>query len=394
MLGLVDPAGFSSAQERDCARALLLVAHGAARSRAEIGRALGLRSTTTSHVVAELVERRLLLETVGEAQGRGRPAGGLIFNPQRIGGSVVQIASRSLVGSVIDLNETVFSRRTVGVPPDADNDEISRRLAALARTLAEDMPRGMIHAGTVVSLSGLLDLPKKQWVMAARWPRMRGLAIEEVFADAGGKVEVCRNLDADLRARVAREPQTFGQGPLLLLHWGWGIGTAYAVDGRPFSSGGGSFGEIGHWRLAALGDRPCTCGNVGCLETGAALWALLPVLRRTWPDLADDESRLYEQLPDRDLMAVPEIDFAARALARALANSCRMLFPTRVVVTGPLVSNAALWSHFTRLFQEEGMMAGIAPPLLFNDGVGRNFELFGAAEPLLARAVEDLLRSG
>lgn len=393
MSGLVDEADFNSAHERDCARALRLVAQGTARSRAEIARALGLRSTTTSRVVADLVERRLLLETVGEAHGRGRPAGGLIFNPQRIGGAVVQIASRSFVGSVIDLNETVLARRAVEVPSDADNTEISRHLAALARALADDMPRGMIHAGTAVSASGLIDLPHKQWVMAARWPRMRRLAIEEVLADIGGPVEICRNLDADLRARVAREPQSFGQGPILLLHWGWGIGTAYAIDGRPFTSEGGSFGEIGHWRLAALGDRPCTCGNAGCLETGAALWSLLPVLRRRWPDLADDESRLYEQLPGRDLMSVPEIDFAARALARALANSCRMLFPARVVVTGPFVSNAALWSHFTKLFQDEGMMAGIALPLLFNDGVGRNHELFGAAEPLLRRAVAELLRS-
>jgi transcriptional regulator of PTS gene len=393
MLGTVEETAFESAHQRDCARAYLLVGRGAAHSRSEIGRALGLRSTTTSRVVADLVRRRLLLETAGETVGRGRPAGGLLFNPQRIGGSVIQIASQSFAGSLVDLNGTTVAQRTVVVPRDAGNAVISQQLAALAAALVEDMPRGMIHAGTAVSLPGLLDLSKTRWMMASRWSRMHGLAIDEVLSDIGGPVEICRNLDADLRARLTHEPQIFGQGPLLLLHWGWGIGTAFAVDGRPFTSGVGSFGEIGHWRISALEGRPCTCGNDGCLETGAALWSLLPVLRRHWPDLADDESRLYEQLPDRDLMALPEIDLATRELARALANSWRVLFPARIVVTGPFVSNAALWSHFTTLFQSECAMAGIAAPLLYADRVSRNFELHGAAEPLLRRAVEQLLRS-
>lgn len=391
MLGTIDLSAFSTVHERDCARALTLVGRGQAHSRAEIGRALELRSTSTSRVVADLVKRRFLIETVAETSGRGRPAGGLVFNPQRVGGSVIQIASQSLAGSLIDLAGTTLSQKVVAVGRDADNAVLSRELADLAAALVADMPRGMVHAGTAVSLSGLLDLPRRQWLMASRWPRMRSLPIEEVLRDVAGPVEICRNLDADLRARAVREPEYFGTGPLLLLHWGWGIGLAYGIDGRPFTSGGGSFGEIGHFRIAALGDRPCTCGNTGCLETGAALWALLPTLRRHWPDLADDEGRLYEQLPDRDLMAIPEIDVAARALARALANVCRLLFPARVVVTGPFVSNAALWSHFTRLFQDEGMIVGIAAPLLYNDRVSRNFELHGAVEPLLGRAVEQLL---
>ena len=182
--------------------------------------------------------------------------------------------------------------------------------------------------------------------MASRWPRMRGLDIGAILAPIAGPVEICRNLDAELRARAAREPEQFAGGTLLL-HWGWGIGLAYAVDGRPFAPAG-SFGEIGHWRLAALGERRCGCGNTACLETGAALWSLLPALRRRWPDLDEDEARLARQLSGRDLLSLPEIDTASRLLARALANACRIFFPARIAVSGPFVANPQLWAAFRR----------------------------------------------
>ena len=115
------------------------------------------------------------------------------------------------------------------------------------------MPPGMSHAGTAVSLSGLIDLKQGQWLLASRWPRMRGLDIASVLEPVAGPITISRNLDAELRARAAREPESFAGGTILL-HWGWGVGLAYAVDGEPFAPTG-SFGEIGHWRLAALCGR-------------------------------------------------------------------------------------------------------------------------------------------
>lgn len=390
ILATFDDTGFTAAHDRDCARVYRLVLGGLAHSRSEIGKRLGLRSTTTSRVVADLVERRLLQERMGETAGRGRPAAVLLANTRRIGASVIYVSSQSLSGVLVDLSGHLVAERSITIDGEADNDAIAAVMAELARQLLAAMPDGMSHAGTAVSLSGLIDLPRGQWLMASRWPRMRGLDVAAVLAPIAGPVEICRNLDAELRARAVREPELFSDSTLLL-HWGWGIGLSYAVDGRPFAPAG-SFGEIGHWRLSALAGRRCGCGNTGCLETGAALWSLLPALRTRWPDLEEDEARLGRQLAGRDLVGLPEIDNATRLLARALANACRIFFPARIAVSGPFAANAGLWAHFTALLREEGTMDGLAMPQLASVRASQLHEIHGAAAPLLGRATEALLR--
>jgi transcriptional regulator of PTS gene len=390
-LPTLDALPFTDARDRDRARAFTLVARGQARSRPEISATLGLRSTTTSRLVGDLLARRLIMETAGEKAGRGRPAGILVANPRRIGASVIHVASQALVGTLVDLDGQAIEARSVEVGADADNAAISGVLARLAADLHAAAPRGMDHAGTAVSLSGLLDPRRKQWLMSSRWPKLRGLDIPAALDGTPGPVDICRNLDAELRDRMAREPEHFADGALLL-HWGWGIGLGYAAGGRSLAPAGGSFGEIGHWRFSVLDGRRCGCGNSACLETGAALWSLLPVLRRRWPELAEDEARLRRQLPACDLVDVPEVDMAARLLARALANASRLFFPSRIIVTGPLVANARLWAHFDALFRAEGTMQGLLMPELSSDRTGRDHEIRGAAAPLLERATAALLQ--
>ncbi len=385
----LDETRLALAHDRDCARIYRLILNGEAHSRADIGRILQLRSTSISRVVTDLIARRLVIEAVGEASGRGRPPAILVAHTRRIGASVIYVSSQSLSGALVDLNGHLVAERRRPIAGDADNAAIAAVMTELARDLLDAMPPGMSHAGTAVSLSGLIDLKQGQWLLASRWPRMRGLDIASVLEPVAGPVTICRNLDAELRARAAREPENFAGGTILL-HWGWGVGLAYAVDGEPFAPTG-SFGEIGHWRLAALNGRRCGCGNTACLETGAALWSLLPALRRHWPDLDQDEVRLARQLAGLDLLSLPEMEMATELLARALANACRMLFPARIAVSGPFSANPQLWARFNTLFRAEGTMDGFAVPDLTGVPASHLYEIHGAAAPLLSRATEALL---
>ena len=385
----LDETRLALAHDRDCARIYRLILNGEAHSRADIGRILQLRSTSVSRVVGDLIARRLVIEALSEASGRGRPPAILVAHTRRIGASVIYVSSQSLSGALVDLNGHLVAERRRPIAGDADNAAIAVVMAELARELLDAMPPGMSHAGTAVSLSGLIDLKQGQWLLASRWPRMRGLDIASVLEPVAGPVTICRNLDAELRARAAREPEGFAGGTILL-HWGWGVGLAYAVDGEPFAPTG-SFGEIGHWRLAALCGRRCGCGNTACLETGAALWSLLPALRRHWPDLDQDEVRLARQLAGLDLLALPEVEMATELLARALANACRMLFPARIAISGPFSANPQLWARFNTLFRAEGTMEGFAVLDLAGVPASHLYEIHGAAAPLLSRATEALL---
>jgi transcriptional regulator of PTS gene len=393
MLIRLDEARFSDSLERDRARVLSAVLDGAAHSRPRLVELLGLRSTTVSHLVGELVSRRLLLEASGEKLGRGRPAVTLLGNPRALGVSVLHVASRTVVGVLVDMAGRVLERLAVPVGPDADNAIMAAVLADLAARLLAALPRGMQHAGTSVAVSGVVDLRGGCWLVSSRWPRISRLDITAALQPVAPPVLVVRHLEAELQARLATEPGRH-PGSSLLLHWGWGIGLAYAMDGQTFNAAGGPFGEIGHWRFNALAGRRCGCGNTGCLETGAALWSLLPGLRSRWPDLVEDEAQLAGQLHDKDLAGLPAMTEAAALVARALANLCRLLFPERVMISGPLAANAAYWARLDASFRQEGLLGGLSLPPLLHAPANESLGIHGAAEPLLTRAVERLLRSG
>lgn len=376
---------FETAGERDRARIYRLVTTGQAQSRSDIAKILQLRSTTVSRAVSELVARRLLVESSTVGLGRGRPAAVLIANPRAIGAAVIHVVSQSMVGAIVDLNGEIIHRRSVTVPSESGNAEITSALRSLSSDLIAAMPHGMANAGLSMSLSGLIDLQHNQWLVSSRWPSMRNLNVETILAPIVGKVRICRNLDAELRARVASEPEGFSGGTLLV-HWGWGIGLSYAVDGEPLSPAGGSFGEIGHWRFSVLEGRRCGCGNQACLETGAALWSLIIPLRERWSHLTEDEEVLSETLAQADILSLPEVRDAAFILARALANACRLLFPRRILISGPFVRNNRLFSYFDNLFREEGGIAGYASPKITAVRASHDREIQGAASILLSDA--------
>jgi transcriptional regulator of PTS gene len=393
MLIRLDDSRFAAPAVRDCARVLAAVLNGAASSRPQLVEQLGLRSTTVSRLVAELVGRRLLLETAGEKLGRGRPAAILLANPRGLGVSVLRVASRTVVGVLVDMAGRVLERCARPVGPDADNAAMAAVLADVAQRLRAAVPRGMTHAGTSVSVAGLVEVRSGQWLVSSRWPRINRLDIPAALDAVAPPVLVMRQLEAELQARIAATPERHAGGSLLL-HWGWGIGLAYAVNGETFNAAGGPFGEIGHWRFDALAGRPCGCGNTGCLETGAALWALLPELQAQWPDLVEDEARLAEQFPGLDLLARPAMAAATGLVARALANLCRLLFPERILVSGPLAANAAYWARFDAVFRQEGLLRGLSLPPLVHEPASETLGIHGAAEPLLTRAVERMLHGG
>jgi predicted NBD/HSP70 family sugar kinase len=390
LLALPDDSHFAEAPERDRARVLAAIATGT-QSRPALVERLGLRSTTASRAVAGLVARGLVAEASGEKLGRGRPAGTLALKPGRLGISVLHVASRAFLGVLFDSGGQVLERHMLPVPPEAGNAAIEAALAGLAARLAGAAPPGMAHAGTVVSLSGLVDGARGRWLLSSRWPRLRDADIAAAIAPVAGPVHVVRQLDAEFRARALADPAGYA-GEVVVLHWGWGIGMAYGRNGVPFSAAGGSFGEIGHWRIDGLEERRCDCGQQGCLETAAALWALLPVLRKRWPGLPDDEEALQDHLHELDLVSVPEVEQAARHVARALSNLCRILFPTRVVLSSPPLGNAALWARLEALFRAEGPMRGLALPQLANEPMPATRGMAGAAGPLLREGLEALLR--
>ncbi|PSH12619.1 hypothetical protein B7R74_20135 [Yersinia pseudotuberculosis] len=372
---------FSSSwmESNDKMRIFTAVLNGQASSRRDLAQLLSIRSTSVSVLVGELLELRLLTETSASHSGRGRPLLTLVANPHRLAALVCQVSSQSLHVININLAGQVLCHEQIQAPGDCDNQTLAELLNQLVERVIQRTPQTTEIVGVCFSLPGLVDIHEVKWVFAARWPRMKNMKLANLFPQLDCPVFISRTMDAELYARFAHS-----QDSTLLLHWGYGVGTAFISAGR-LASGGSSFGEIGHWHLPDH-HASCYCGRQGCLETISALWALGPLLLGDNFSVGDDEDRVASRLQQIDLLAIPEIQTALKHLTVSLANLCRIFFPSRVVVSGPFTANSALWAAFCELLAQENHFVDLPHPELLADRRSREFETLGAASPALEKA--------
>ncbi|MFC7397497.1 ROK family protein [Chelatococcus sp. GCM10030263] len=364
---------------------------GQAASRRDLSDQFALRSTSVSEHVGHLVAVGLVVESLRHSSGRGRPSAVLVANPHRLAAIVYQVESQAIAVSCVNLAGQVLARIAREVPPEADNHLMRDLLASLFAAVSARLPDPTEIAGVSFSLSGVLDAARRRWLFSSRWPNLRAFDAAEAVSAAGLPVYVARNLDLELSARLAHTSDV--SGGTLLVHWGWGIGAAYAVDGMPVNGAEGRFGEIGHWRVVDRGG-PCRCGRHGCLETVAAHWALSPRLAERWQVKANEEQAAAAVLRDLDLLAEPAFAEALDAMVIAVGNLCRVLFPRRIIVSGPFIDNARVWSSFRERLAREGGMPGVAPPEVTADQRSRELEREGAAAAPLRAGLQRLLNQG
>lgn len=337
----------ASARTNELLNILNLVRAGKARTRRDIGKMLSMRSTSVSELVGVLTAGGLLTETVIAPRGRGRPAAALAFNAQRYGAILISVTDRTLVARIVDMDFRVWDEMTAEPSQEAGSEQIAAILNGLVSKLTARIPAGMDLGVVILSLAGLMDVGRGIWCVSSRWPNLRNLNLTQVFGDIGVPVRLVRNLDAEIAGlRLDDQQRADNEGNLLLLHWGYGIGAAYANGETIVNRATGRFCEIGHWSLGNARGRTCSCGNTDCLETVAALWAISPALHDADPDLPLNEKDLAAELRRIDLPDVPALEDAVTQMLRLTTNLCRLLFPERIILTGPFVQHPEIFRRF------------------------------------------------
>lgn len=341
-------------REKDHEKALLfheLCARGTA-TRKDLIRSLSLRPTSVSHAVQELVEERLVGEERGMERGRsGRPE--LLLRPSmdRLTAIAIDVESREIAAALLDIGNGVLASDAVALPQESGNDAVGGALQTLVKSMAARVPGGSELLGAGLSLVGTVDPARKSWVSAARWPRLRDLDVRHLEKAMGIEFRIRRNLDAELESVLSRRPDLPSLN-VCLFHWGFGIGSAYSCGGRILGSALGRFGEIGHTKVAAAGGRRCLCGSEGCMETLAALWAVLPELETRYGRLAEDERDLEPLLRDPDLADVPAMGKAVEAVGEGLTTLYRLFYPDVILLKGPLFSHPGVYGRILDRFEK------------------------------------------
>lgn len=309
---------------------LAAIASGRARSRREIADVLGLAPSTVTQHVQSLLEQALVEEGAVRASSGGRRArelrivgGADLLGAIDLGGSHARIGIARRGGGLEATDEFPVD---LAAGPEPVLDAIAHALAALAADRQLE--------GVGIALPGPVDALARGVVSPSRMPGWSGVDVATILAGLVHAPVIVEN-DANAMAmgeHFAREPRAQGS---VTVKVGTAIGTGIVIDGNVYRGSSGDAGDITHTRVSAGGDRPCSCGNRGCLETVASGAALVRLLRERGVDAAAT-SDVVALVRAGDPVATGLAREAGHHLGEVLSTIVNFLNPGAIYVGGAL----------------------------------------------------------
>ncbi|TVQ39050.1 MAG: ROK family transcriptional regulator [Spirochaetaceae bacterium] len=322
-------------------------------SRKSIAERTGIRPTTVSRAVKELIEDRFVTSTATvEGERPGRPEVMLRIESNRLVAVSMYVQARELRTALINLGEQTICEHVAPLSPHTDNTGFLKACSDSFRSVLPCVPPRSEMLGIALSLVGTVAAGNNTWISAARWRNIRALDFGLLSRRLELPVTINRMQDAELQYLVQKNP-AYHDKNVLFLHWGFGIGASYAHGGVVMGSTIGRFCEIGHTRLSIEHGKACQCGAVGCLETEAALWAIRQEIADHIKGSLTDERELGRTMSTMDIADHPAIDRATRHVMLALLNLHQVFYPDVIVIAGPFTENQAVFQRLCAFLRSE-----------------------------------------
>lgn len=240
-------------------------------SRADLARASGLTRVTVSDLIGELVDTGLLEELGAPATSRvGKPPTlvGLAAESTHIIGIDLSPDDR-ITGAVLNLAGEVKARHALELAGSkgAHAVELVGRLVGelISMTDRPVLGIGVGSPGVVDARGTVVDAPNLGWTDVPLAKFLREEFDAPVFVAN----------DANTAALGEHTFGDTGDGGLMVLRVGTGVGAGLILEGALLHGHRAAAGEIGHVVVDPDGER-CACSRRGCLETLLAV----PHLRR------------------------------------------------------------------------------------------------------------------
>ena len=329
-------------------------------SRADLARTTGLTRVTVSDLVGGLVADGLVEEL-------GAPAGSRVGKPPTLVGLAVDAthvicldlsASDRLTGAVVNLAGVVRARHELPLDGAVGEDAVAlvHRLAAELIAMTDRPVLGIgVGSPGLVDAHGVVDAPNLAWT---------GTALAAGLDEALGVPAFVAN-DANTAALGEHTFGAAGDGGLMVLRVGTGVGSGLVLGGSLLHGHLGAAGEIGHVVVDPDGER-CACSRTGCLETFLAV----PHLRR----------RLAEAVDPADVLTD-----AGERLGTVLSPVVGTLNLHEIVLSGPLeLLDGPLRESADRTIRERTMPISSRDLVVRTSELGEDVVLVGAAVLVLA----------
>jgi predicted NBD/HSP70 family sugar kinase len=186
--------------------------------------------------------------------------------------------------------------------------------------------------GAGVALRGPIDSERQRVSRSGEVGGWAGLTAAEIEDAVGHRVRL--ENDANL---AALGEHTFGAGrdvrSSLTVKFHSGIGLGIVVNDELVTGVHGGAGEIGHVPVDPRGPL-CRCGKRGCLDTVAAVPAIISAAAPRYGPLSLPD--LLRKLGEGDTGITRLVQDSAAVVGHALANASLLLAPEKIIVVGAM----------------------------------------------------------
>lgn len=254
-------------------------------TRADLGRELNLMRSTVGNIIAELIEKKQVLEFVDaspNASGKsGRPGQKIGLNPRHSAYVGVDIGIDQLTVTMVDLAGDIIG--TASQPYEGIGSDVSATidlLASIVNRSIESLPKGQKVQGMCLVIPGLFDKGTGRLMRAPvlGWFDVPIVQLLRKKIRWKGDIDLENDANAFAAAEIYQRSATTTENALYLF-MDYGVGGGLVCDGHLLRGRNGYAGEIGHLHLGEQGFELKTAVQ-GSFESYVGRNALLALFKR------------------------------------------------------------------------------------------------------------------
>jgi len=314
-------------------------------SRADLARSSGLRASTISLIVEELIASQWVLQGEVANSSRGRKPMLLSLNDQRCV-IAVDIHPRQTTLALTEISGRIAWQSVLALPDDPKK-AIARLIAAIQNVMRTHAGHNIEGIG--ICLPGRTDANARDVIFAPnlRWPIV---SLKAKIERATGLRVVMDNVANACALSEVWFSESSKVQDLVVVEVSEGLGTGIYINGAIARGKGGMAGEFGHIQMVEDGLQ-CNCGNHGCWETLASDRAAVRYYNES-PHAKRHAtfSQVLRLALDQDPTASAALNRMAQYLGRGMRMIAAALAPDEIVVVGEVT---AAWHEIGRTVEAE-----------------------------------------
>ncbi|MCF2707259.1 ROK family transcriptional regulator [Arcanobacterium haemolyticum] len=364
---------------------LELIVSGRASTRADIARTTGLAPSTITGIVTRLVRSGAITEGGTRESTGGRPGSILVPVVSTNRSVVAELGAHHIHFGLADNRGVVTNQTHCAIDISHGPQPILEKLLREGEKLAKATDTTLTALG--IAIPGPVDAATGTIIGPSRMPGWNGCNIPQAFSELTDLPVVVEN-DARIGAsgeyayRRHIDPRTPLVQDYIYVKAGSAIGGAFVQNGVVYSGSRGIAGDITHVRVEAGLDRPCQCGNTGCLDTIASATAVRADLRDQGIIL-ESNSDLITAALDGNPEVVTAIRHAGVVLGEALARNVSFLAPQALIIGGTLSSVDAYTAGVRQALHEQCLHSIVEHFVVERSLAGKDAALWGLADAIL-----------